>query len=200
MMIEPWLRAWLPEGGRLALDIGANVGTWTVWLAGRFEQVHAFEPNPEALLELRKHADRATIIDCAVGDQPGEQELRLYAHSVHASLRDRDEIDAQGGGNQLATVLVPVVTLDGLGYQDQPIEFIKIDTEGYEDRVLQGAVETVRASGPRLLIEVHAADTGDRCVELLGQYGYRLERIPHPHRGVPAGHHWLHAQPDSGGR
>ena len=47
------LELWVPQGGRVFVDVGANVGTWTRWLAPRFQHVHAIEPNPDALPILR---------------------------------------------------------------------------------------------------------------------------------------------------
>lgn len=194
-MIEPWLKRCLPESGRLALDIGANVGTWSEWLCERFLEVHAFEPNPQVFPTLRLGEPNFAAIPAAVGARSGLLKLRLYERTVHASLRDRDELDAQGGGQQRGAAWAPVLSLDDAGYAGRPVDFAKIDTEGYEAHVLHGARRTIGANRPELLIEVHAELIGDVCVELLKTHRYTVERIPHPHRGVPAGHHWLHAKP-----
>ena len=63
-MQEYWLKPWIPQGGRVFVDVGANVGTWTRWLAPRFQHVHAIEPNPDALPILRATLpDNVTVHD-----------------------------------------------------------------------------------------------------------------------------------------
>ena len=192
-MIEPWLSRYLPEGGTLALDIGANVGTWATWLAETFEQVHVFEPHPDLWAGLTSLGPNIAVLPVAVGDRCGLVDLRLYDQTVHASIMNRTHLDAQGGDEQRGTAPVPILSLDGAGYDGKPVDFIKIDTEGYEGHVLRGAVKTLQINRPELLIEVHWEGAGEFCATILEQLGYQVTRIPHPHRGVPAGHHWLHA-------
>jgi 2-polyprenyl-3-methyl-5-hydroxy-6-metoxy-1,4-benzoquinol methylase len=65
---EAWLLPYLPPDGRIALDVGANVGQFSLDLAERFDQVHAFELNPQALDQLRAQApDNVRVWDCAIG-------------------------------------------------------------------------------------------------------------------------------------
>jgi hypothetical protein len=51
-------------------------------------------------------------------------------------------------------------------------DFLKIDIEGAEDQALQGAVSTITARKPNMIVEVHGAQKEDRCLSLLRDYGY----------------------------
>jgi FkbM family methyltransferase len=195
MSVEPWLSDHLPSGGRLALDIGANVGSYTRLLAERFDAVHAFEPGP-ASGELHRCCDgneRVRIIDAAVGARAGELNLKLYAHHTHASAFADDVLDTITRGASTGSMRVPVVASDELGYPLAPVDFVKIDTEGYECEVLQGARQTLELNMPALLVEIHADRNGVWCAQFLAELGYTLTRIAHPHAHVPPGHHWLAA-------
>lgn len=193
--VEPWLRDYLPQpGSRLALDVGANIGNWTAALAERCGEVHAFEPNPQCHHMLRGFmAARQNVRLCefAVGDDVGEMLLRQYPHHSHASAFVGGDLDTISRGEVTGTLKVPLVTLDGMGYQWRPVDFIKVDTEGGERDVLWGARETLAFSQPSLLVEVHTAVNRDWLVEWLPSFGYEPTVLPHPHEGVPDGHCWI---------
>lgn len=193
---EPWLNDHLPGGGRLALDIGANVGDVARALEQRFDAVHAFEPHPGAAGELRRSTSKRTmVVEAAVGAESRDEiTLKTYRHHTHTSAFADDELDTLTRGDATGTIKVPLVALDDLGYPAaMPVDFIKIDVEGLECDALRGAEQTLRAHMPRLLVEIHAAANGDWCREFLADLGYEIEHITHPHDGVPAGHHWLAA-------
>jgi FkbM family methyltransferase len=195
---EPWLT--IPDSGRLALDVGANVGAVTLCLLEGFNQVHSFEPNPQAFAALRDRADGAAVLtQGAVGNERGELTLKLYAHHSHTSAFEDDDLDTITRGAAVGEITVPIYTLDGLAYEDEPVDFIKIDTEGFEHEVLLGARRTLRANMPELLVEIHAAANRELCRELLEALGYELQFIPHPHPGVPPGHCWISARGGSNG-
>lgn len=192
--VESWLQPYLPEHGQLALDIGANVGNWTIALSRLCEEVHAFEPNPQCLHMLRgKLAARENVRICefALGDDVGDLVLHLYPHHAHASAFTGDDLDTLARGDLLERVKVPLVSLDALGYQWRPVDYIKIDTEGAERDVLIGAAHTLNLCRPRLLIEVHTEENRDWIESWLGNFDYQPELLPHPNPGVPAGHCWI---------
>ncbi len=139
------------RNGDVALDVGANIG-WYALLLDRLGQrgadVFAFEPDPENygfLLEnLRSNNARyVTAIDAAAGDAPGTLTLNRYKKSNGG----RHTL-VPGGNTSGGTVAVRVTTLTqfwqerGLG--NRPLRFLKIDVEGYEHFVLQGAQELLQ--------------------------------------------------------
>lgn len=195
--VESWLSDHLPPPGTgLALDVGANVGAWTVELASRCDDVHAFEPNPQTYSFLRlgtANLDNVRLFDLAIGEAPGDLNLHLYGNSSWASFYREDELDAWREGEPRATISVPVASLDSLGYGNRPVEFIKIDVEGGECSVLEGARRTLDGR-PNLLVEIHTLANRDWVVGLLSALDYEPRVVKHPHPGVPDGHCWVVAK------
>lgn len=126
---------------RIALDIGAHIGTWTAELVKRFEEVHAFEPQNE------NHA-------CLVANAPG-----AHIHHTALSLGTGFAGIAQHGGNSGCWYLIPqhngdvsIRSLDSYSF-DSRVDLIKIDVEGMEGRVLLGATKTLESSSPTIIFE-----------------------------------------------
>jgi FkbM family methyltransferase len=127
---------------RLALDIGAHVGLWSMQLVKHFERLEAFEPVAlhRALFRLNVgQLDKWRLHPVALGAAPG----RVALSSDPASSGDTHVI---GAGE------IPMVTLDSLEIAG-PLDFIKIDTEGYELPILTGALETINRHRPLILVE-----------------------------------------------
>lgn len=132
--------------GEIVFDVGANVGEYTdAFASDGAALVVAAEPNPACAESLDRliRLGNVRVEHCAVGDKVGEAELRLCDNTGFGTLnRDwptttRDFPSYQGvhWGN---TVVVPVVTLDVLAERYGIPSFIKIDVEGFEDKVLSG--------------------------------------------------------------
>jgi hypothetical protein len=97
--------------------------------------------------------------------------------SGNSSLRSADEIT----GNVKEVQVVKVVVLDEyLGERLSRLDLIKIDTEGFEDRVLKGARRLLRRFKPVVYIELSAEfrDSSKRAVRILKEEGYRFEVEP----------------------
>lgn len=151
-----WMIACFAGEDRVALDIGAHVGTWTTALAANFATVHAFEPNPEVY-----------FIMCANVALQGLQS-KVIPHRT--GLSDREGIaeylcrGGDGGGNGIEPlgvrdrafteadkVPIRVKSLDS--YLFPRVDFIKIDVEGHELSVLRGATETLARCKPVIAFE-----------------------------------------------
>jgi FkbM family methyltransferase len=138
---------------RRAADVGAHIGLWSYHLADRFDRVDAFEPMPthcECFIE-NVVAPNVTLYSCALGAADGSVSLTSYAgNSGHSHVAEGGEIKAA------------MRTLDSFGFID--LDFLKIDTEGYELEVLRGAVKTLKQCKPVIIVE-QKANNGSR-------YGY----------------------------
>jgi FkbM family methyltransferase len=142
--VETWMRRWLRPGDHY-IDVGAHIG-YLVSLAaecvGPEGRIDAFEPNPDTFAKLdaavRDAGDRAaaiTVRKAAVGAEEGEATLHVPAGTdAHQS----SEASLAPGEGFSATTQVPVIRLDDLPL-DGEVRLLKIDTEGYELSVLQGA-------------------------------------------------------------
>lgn len=144
----------LVKRGETALDVGANRGLFTYWLLRLGARVTAFEPNPDMVRVLCYRFGRAlkdgrlTLLGCALGD--AEDEAVLHIPHDHAPLATLDGSLA-GLDEDVRDVRVRRRRLDDC--VDGPVDFIKIDVEGHEAKVLDGAGRLLAAHRPTLLVE-----------------------------------------------
>ena len=152
------MKRFVPQD-RDSIDVGANVGVHTYFLARWSRRVHAFEPNPRLAEYLRRATSRkVNVIATALSDSTGVAKLSIpRLHGVeadpYASLEPRvASLRASEFEEAVDEVEVRTAPLDSLGMTE--IGFIKIDVEGHELAVLRGARETLERDHPTLLIEL----------------------------------------------
>ena len=146
--------------GMTVLDLGANIGYFSVLAAGLVGQsgeVHAFEPAPTCFAQLKRNLAAfpwAHAHPAAVADAPGT-----------ACFHFSDKANETGWGSLLTEdqsstreTMVPVVRLDDWAGEQaiRRVDFIKIDIEGGEFRALQGARELLRRYRPVLVAELNS--------------------------------------------
>lgn len=147
-------KALLPERRRVAIDVGAHVGLWTYWMQRDFEQVFAFEPaanhrecfhaNVEAAPGYR---DNVTLFPFALGDTHGWVSL---VHRPTASGGSHIYVD----GEAEASSPKSTVAMHRLDDYNIPVcDFLKIDIEGFELPMLQGAVDLLQRTKPLIILE-----------------------------------------------
>lgn len=135
-----------PMAGLRVVDIGAFEGLMTLGFARKgASRIWAFEParrNRKVLTRniAANRLQNVTVFDVALADAPGESTLSY--DSVRPSKA------SLGPG----TERVRVATLDEFSLDP---DLIKIDVEGFELPVLQGAVETLRRHRPKIVLELH---------------------------------------------
>ena len=146
-----------PSNPRICIDIGANVGDYSLELLKKTRaKVLAFEPVPATFERLREnlapYQNRIVIENKGVGSANGILSIHYNPEaSAHASFSN--EIEAIDYISNDFKSDVEVVTLDSYcashGMTD--IDFIKIDTEGFESEVFQGAAETLKNIQPKFI-------------------------------------------------
>jgi FkbM family methyltransferase len=119
----------------LFLDVGANIGSYTLLASGLCKAITiAFEPDPQTMMLLRRNIDlnnlhgRVVLEQAAVGAEEGKVEFTVGLDTCNHL--------AKGNGGQ--TQRVSMRTLDSVTYLNPPT-MIKVDVEGYEADVFQGA-------------------------------------------------------------
>lgn len=142
-------------GITLVLDVGANTGQFAFGLRRRGfgGDIVSFEPLSrahEVLERAAKHDGRWHVHPrIAIGDADGEVQLNIARNSVSSSVLPMlgRHLSAAANSVYVGHELVPVARLDALasGYAPSGTRFfVKIDTQGYEWQVLDGAPETLR--------------------------------------------------------
>jgi FkbM family methyltransferase len=145
--------------GEVVLDVGANVGYYSLSAAARVgpgRRVFAFEPGPAAAARLRENAalnglNNLQVIEAAVADRPGTLRLHLSEDSEAASL-------FPSATGVAASVEVPVTTLDDFVKQAAlpRVDLLKIDAEGAEVGILRGGRQLLAgADAPVLIVEAN---------------------------------------------
>jgi len=166
--IGPYFRC-----GGVFVDIGANTGQHSIYFAlllGASKTI-CFEPIQETcrllrenmrLNSLEKIADLSNL-GIGLSDTIGRANFTLHITNLGAaSLRE----DAGGP--------IPTTTGDML-LRDRHVDFIKIDTEGYEIRVLKGLRHTVAANRPPIYVEVDDDNLED-FMQLVAEFDYKIEK------------------------
>ncbi len=182
----------LTDPGETAVDAGANVGHMTSILAlrtGADGQVWSFEPHPEIFAELQANVaswpaasglSKIHLKQLALSDHSGTGWLTTEAHFAQnrgtatlASPADSDERVVASSRK----FSVPLGTLDEVLGENQTVGVLKIDVEGHELGVLQGARRLIEAGKIRdIVFEDHAAFP-TATTEFLSIRGYSLFRI-----------------------
>jgi FkbM family methyltransferase len=181
--VHPAALAFLSPGA-VAIDIGASLGEWTLPLArtvGAMGRVLAAEPAPRnaAALEATLAANalrQAEVIRCAVGDHDGSTE---FAVPIVTSARTDTGIARLGpAGAGYERLSVCLRSLDSLAAEREldRLDLIKIDVEGHERQVLDGAQAVLARYRPALVIETGHEAEGDRPAisDRLRGGGYRM--------------------------
>jgi len=169
-----YLRKVIPEDA-VTVDVGANCGLYTRQLARLSRQVHAFEPSRQmARLLRRTSASNVSVHEIALSDHNGDAELFIPQGDSGlvyglASLEPRTD-----SPTKLVSTHVPTARLDAIVNQD--VAFVKIDVEGHELNVLNGAVELLERSQPVFLVEAedrHRAEATRLVFEFFRNKSYR---------------------------
>jgi FkbM family methyltransferase len=149
--VARWLRP-----GMTAIDIGANLGTYSLPMArlvGPEGQVFAYEPATEtrrllAISKAKNGAGNLQIIAAALSNSARE------GHLVLAASSELNTLDGSGPGER-----VQITSLDAEEKSRNwgTVDFIKIDAEGEEERILVGAGSFFAKRSPLVMFEVQAA-------------------------------------------
>jgi FkbM family methyltransferase len=183
--IIEWARQFV-RSDQVFVDVGAHVGTYALSFAPHVREVYAFECSPRTFnvlcgnIALRELDYKIKPFHSALGNTTGH--IDYYIRSV------------DGGGSGVvkfknddsnASIKVPLAKLDSFDIEN--IGLIKIDVEGFEKQVLEGAVETLRRNNyPKLLFEswspskegnIPATKLRNDLFEYIESIGYKIVPI-----------------------
>ena len=156
----------------VVLDVGANVGSHSVNFAETAEQVHAFEPQPRTFNNLCANlcihvCPNVKPHNVALGSYNGETQIGDFDIS--------EEHFSMGAFVGSGTLKIPIRTIDS--YFFSPVNFIKIDTEGYEFEILRGATITLKRESPIVFVEIHINELIDPIIAFMEELGYQTREF-----------------------
>lgn len=170
----------LCDPNRVSLDVGADVGQFTIAMLASSRSVIAFEPRPAQASELTSMfgaVGAAVQVEAvALSDMSGVTAMRVVESEPGRSTIDTNNVLSDVNDGRLRSIDVTVKRLDDLYLNE--VGMIKIDVEGHELAVLRGAADTLARNRPALMVEAEQRHHPNAVVEItkllqgLGYAGY----------------------------
>jgi len=164
----------IPQGS-VVFDIGANVGIYTILssvLCGNSGRVFAFEPDPYNIKYLEDHValnnlKNVSIEKYAVSNSSGRLFFQDTGDHCNSHISEKGQIE------------VEAITLDDFVFKKNnlPPNYLKIDVEGAENLVLEGAQKTLSEHGPEIFLATHGFEIDQKCREQLNKLNYQVSKI-----------------------
>ncbi len=146
---------------RTFIDVGANVGIWSFPFIGKFKKIIGYEPSKQNIECLKANVgDLIEIRTKAVANFVGEADFHQAGKNCGDGKLCRPGINP--------SYIVPVVKLDNEELTE--VDLIKIDVQGWELEVLQGAINLIQNQKPWVIFEVN--QDIDQCCELMESLNY----------------------------
>lgn len=140
----------LLEDNAIFIDIGANIGIWSVIMSSfreinRYVRVVAFEPDPKTFKRLKINAERYgfTAINCALGARCSLVRMRRGAVSHVTHFSHLGSVYTRGLTDEFQTICARLDCFD-FTTNDDSLLMLKVDVEGAEMEVIEGAENTLR--------------------------------------------------------
>ncbi|MFC1630629.1 FkbM family methyltransferase [Pseudomonadota bacterium] len=168
--------------GMVAFDIGGWHGYFAGIMAAQGAgEIHVFEPLPENQQRIQKlielNPDKEIILHkCAAGDADDKTSLVVMPDSSMAKLATSKFQSDVASGNKVEVDLFRLDTLERQGLVPAP-DIIKMDVEGAELAVLQGAKNILSKHRPIIFAEIHSSGLLESCGEILKRHGYAIESL-----------------------
>ena len=164
--------------GKISVDIGASLGSYAVNICNYSANCIAFEARPAQAARIREMAAaaglRIEVEAVALSDSAGLARLRILTKDPGRSTIENANTLKDSEGSPQTSIRIPKLRLDD--YELREVGFVKIDVEGHELAVLQGALRTIQTSMPNLLVEIeerHRPGAIEEVSAFLTDLGYQ---------------------------
>lgn len=168
--------------GKVAFDIGANIGITSIWLAKKNKQVYAFEPEVTNIARLKENlavnsCKNVEVVDSAVADKNRKNDFYLLKSYGHHSLGKVKTSKIIG------KTVVKTVTLDSFCKKRniKKIDVMKVDVEGFEHEVFLGAKNLLKNKKIKMIIfeiskiPLQSLDKDpNQILSILDKYNYQV--------------------------
>ena len=174
---ELWLVPIFCDKQKTAIDIGANRGSYSYFMAKLSSNVIAFEPNTDLWKDLRRLLGRDFHLEAAaLSDKSAKTTLRVdYSNTGVATIEEKNQLVCVKDPMAVVQRVVETRTLDSFEFSN--ISMIKIDVEGHEEAVVSGARDTIERNRPVLIVESedrHNPGAPRRLAETFSELRYRV--------------------------
>jgi FkbM family methyltransferase len=168
----------LAKHGGMVVEVGANMGIHTIalarFLADQDRKLLVFEPQPVIFQQLCANLALNGLTNVrawpyACGAEKG---IATFAAPNYHGLGNFGAVSMEASESQ-AVVRVPCVRVDEM-VEDEKVGLLKIDVEGFERKVLEGAAATIRRCRPLLYVENDRVDYSRELIEWLWAADYQL--------------------------
>ena len=135
---------------RRFLDIGANIGIYSFHFKNSFKNIDAFEPLKEISYRLEYFQnDSLKVHNCALSDKKGEFQIYI-PYLLGRAVASLASLEKRNGDYKVR--IVKVDKIDNYDFED--VDLIKIDVEGHEEYVIEGARKVIQNNKPILIVEI----------------------------------------------
>jgi FkbM family methyltransferase len=173
------------KGSKVCVDVGANIGITTIWMARNSEKVYAFEPESNNLSRLFENlqvnnVNNVEIIQKVVSDKTGIEDFYLMNSYGHHSLSNKHLSKC------IKKIKMSSITLDDFvqSRQIENIDVLKIDVEGFELEVLKGSKRLLNSGAIKMIIFEHSPSLLkkqnrdiDEVLQILKSFSYQVFRL-----------------------
>jgi len=182
----------LDLSGCSVVEVGAHIGIYTLWFSNAVDkgQVIAIEPNPQNFNFLRKNITKngfknAVALNLGVGSEKGNLWFvsPRYNTAKGTFKQDKQELTAKSSVKTIRK-FIQVKTFDQVVSEcGVKVDFVKIDTEGFETQVIAGMTKTLENNKPLLYFEIHGlndqqkADDLKKVINILDIYNYSTHKL-----------------------
>lgn len=208
-LIEAFIALTSGAGRTTILDVGANIGSHSIYFARFFKTVQSFEPNPQLWPKFQRNIAlnnlrNVTLHTVGLGDRDGELPFFNIANGNEGlgTFSTAEQYDQPLSKAGAAVVRTGDAYLHEIGCSR--VDAIKIDVQGFEPQVLTGLRETLRRDRPVVWIEIGAGaewgELDDRSVASLFPYAVTFTdlRAPSSAMGVSGFGNYLVTPTDRG--
>jgi FkbM family methyltransferase len=181
---ELWLLPIFCDKGSTAIDVGANEGTYSYYMKKFSGKVIAFEPNTDLWRHLRRLLGPDVDLEAAaLSGKSSRATLRVNPMNTGVStIEEMNDLSFEKDKQAIVSREVETRTLDS--YNLTGISVVKIDVEGHEEAVIEGARETIQRNRPVFIIESedrHNFGAPCRLAQTFGKLEYTVFYIKDGH-------------------
>ena len=161
----------------VVIDVGAHIGTYTIPIAIQIEEcgkILAFEPNPNNIILLKKNIELNELKNITLFENAASDKNQI----TNLILSDDPMLSAITDDTEEKNIEIECITLDSINEQLElkRIDWLKIDAEGSEIKVLKGSEKILKKFHPKIIVEVRK-ENEDVIKKFLCKEGYDIKYL-----------------------